>query len=330
MRRENQSSVSEFLLLGLPIRPEQQGVFFALFLAMYLTTVLGNLLIILLIRLDPRLHTPMYFFLSHLALTDVSFSSVTIPKMLLNMQTQDQSIPYAGCVTQTYFFIFFCCIDNLLLAVMAYDRYVAICHPLHYSIIMREELCLYMLAGSWFLSCAYALTDTLLLARLYFCADNIIPHFFCDLAALLKLACSDTSLNELVIFTAGSAVLIIPLTGILVSYGRIGISILRVPSTKGICKALSTCGSHLSVVSLFYGTIMAVYFSSPSGQSYDKDIIASMMYTVVTHMLNPFIYSLRNRDMKLSLWILFKNINNFSQVRVTYVIISLTALVRNA
>ena len=175
MMTENQSHVYKFLLLGLPIQPEHQGLFFAMFLGMYLTTVLGNLLIILLIRLDPHLHTPMYFFLSHLALTDVSFSSVTVPKMLMDMQTQDQSIPYAGCLTQTYFFIFFGCTDNFLLVVMAYDRYVAICHPLHYTIIMREELCLCLLAGSWLLSCAYALTHTLLLAQLSFCADNIIP-----------------------------------------------------------------------------------------------------------------------------------------------------------
>uniref|UniRef100_A0A8D0YDM2 Olfactory receptor n=1 Tax=Sus scrofa TaxID=9823 RepID=A0A8D0YDM2_PIG len=307
MRRENQSSVSEFLLLGLPIQPEQLGLYFALFLGMYLTTVLGNLLIILLIRLDPRLHTPMYFFLSHLALTDISFASVTVPKMLMNMQTQDHSISYAGCVTQTYFFMFFACIDNLLLAVMAYDRYVAICHPLRYTIIMREELCLCLLAGCWLLSCAYALTHTLLLAQLSFCVDNIIPNFFCDLSALLKLSCSDTSLNELVIYTSGAAVFIFPPSGILVSYGRIGISILRVPSTKGICKALSTCGSHLSVVSLFYGTIIAVYFSPSFGQSHYKDIIASVMYTVVTPMLNPFIYSLRNRDMTLALEILIRN-----------------------
>uniref|UniRef100_A0A8D0P377 Olfactory receptor n=1 Tax=Sus scrofa TaxID=9823 RepID=A0A8D0P377_PIG len=307
MRRENQSNVSEFLLLGLPIWPEQQGMFFALFLAMYLTTVLGNLLIILLIRLDPRLHTPMYFFLSHLALTDVSFSSVTVPKMLINMQTQDQSISYAGCVTQMYFFIFFACIDNLILSVMAYDRYVAICHPLHYTIIMRKELCICLLAGSCLLSCANALTHTFLLVQLSFCADNIIPHFFCDLAALLMLSCSYTSLNELIIFTAGASVVFLPLCGILVSYGHIGVSLLRVPSSKGICKGLSTCGSHLSEASLFYGTIMAVFFSSSSGQSHDKDIIASVMYTVVTPMLNPFIYSLRNRDMTLAMGIIYRD-----------------------
>nr|XP_014336057.1 PREDICTED: olfactory receptor 1J4-like [Bos mutus] len=307
MRPENQSHMSEFLLLGLPIQPGQQSMF--LFLSMYLTTVLGNLLILLLIRLDPRLHTPMYYFLSHLAFTDISFSSVTIPKMLINMQTQDQSIPYAECIAQMYFFLLFGCIDNLLLVVMAYDRYMAICHPLHYTTIMREELCMFLLAGSWFLSCVIALSHTILLAQLSFCADNNIPHFFCDLAALLKLSCSDTSVNELVIFTAGTAVVILPLSGILVSYGLIGASILRVPSTKGICKALSTCGSHLSVVSLFYGTIMALYFSTSSGKSKDKDMIASLMYTLVTPMLNPFIYSLRNRDMKLALGFLFKSNN---------------------
>ncbi|XP_049629031.1 olfactory receptor 1J1-like [Suncus etruscus] len=306
MKQENQSVLSEFLLLGFPIPQEQQFLFFALFLAMYLTTVLGNLLIILLIRLDTRLHTPMYFFLSHLALTDISFSSVTVPKMLLNMQMGCLAISYPGCISQVYFYLVFGCVDNLLLSVMAYDRYVAICHPLHYTLIMREELCMLLVAGSWVVSCSSALLHTLLLAQLSFCADNIIPHFFCSLSVLLKLSCSSTSLNELAIFTAGAATVVFPLSGILVSYGCIGASILRVPSTKGISKVLSTCGSHLSVVSLFYGTIMAIYFAPSSSNSNSKDMIASLMYTVVTPMLNPFIYSLRNRDIKLALRILFR------------------------
>uniref|UniRef100_A0A286ZJM3 G-protein coupled receptors family 1 profile domain-containing protein n=1 Tax=Sus scrofa TaxID=9823 RepID=A0A286ZJM3_PIG len=313
MRMENQSSVSKFFLRGLPIPPEQQGVFFALFLGMYLTTVLGNLLIILLIRLDPHLHTPMYFFLSHLALTDISFSSVTVPKMLMNMQTQDQSISYAGCITQTYFFLFFICLDDFLLTSMAYDRYVAICHPLHYTTIMRGGLCTLLVTVSWILSCAVALCHTLLLAQLSFCAHNIIPHYFCDLGALLKLSCSDTSVNELVIFTVGLAVITLPLMCILVSYGCIGATILKVPSTKGICKALSTCGSHLSVVSLYYGTIIGLYFVPSSSTSSDKDIVASVMYTVVTPLLNPFIYSLRNRDMKGALGKLFHKAEVLSQ-----------------
>ena len=301
MTMENQSSVSEFLLLGLPIWPEQQGVFFALFLGVYLITVVGNLLIILFIRLDSRLHTPMYFFLSHLALTDITFSSVTVPKMLMIMQTKHKSIPYAGCLSQVYFFIFLADLDSFLITSMAYDRYVAICHPLHYTTIMSQTVCVSLVLGSWVIACACALWHTLLLAQLSFCADNTIPYFFCDLAALLKLSCSDTSLNQLVIFTAGLTAIMLPFVCILVSYGHIGATILRVPSAKGICKALSTCGSHLSVVTLYYGAIIGVYFLPSSNSTNDSNIIASVMYTVVTPMLNPFIYSLRNRDMKWAL-----------------------------
>ncbi|XP_065783230.1 olfactory receptor 1J1-like [Muntiacus reevesi] len=298
MIERNQSSVSEFLLLGLPIQPEQQGVFFALFLGVYLITVVGNLLIILLIRLDSRLHTPMYFFLSHLALTDITFSSVTVPKMLMIMQTKHKSIPYAGCLSQTYFFILLADLDSFLITSMAYDRYVAICHPLHYTTIMSQSVSVMLVLGSWVIACACALWHTLLLARLSFCADNIIPYFFCDLAALLKLSCSDTSLNQLVISTAGLTAIMLPFVCILVSYGHIGATILRVPSAKGICKALSTCGSHLSVVTLYYGAIIGVYFLPSSNSTNDSNIIASVMYTVVTPMLNPFVYSLRNKDMK--------------------------------
>ncbi|XP_066110745.1 olfactory receptor 1J2 [Saccopteryx bilineata] len=313
MRPKNQSSVSEFLLLGLPMRPGQQRGFFTLFLGMYLTTVLGNLLIILLIRLDSRLHTPMYFFLSHLALTDVSFSSVTVPKMLMDMQTKYKSIPYAGCISQMYFFIFFTDLDSFLITSMAYDRYVAICHPLHYTIIMRKELCALLVAVSWVLSCVSSLTHTLLLTQLSFCAANTIPHFFCDLGALLKLSCSDNFLNELVMFTVGVAVITLPFICILISYGYIGATILSVPSTKGICKALSTCGSHLSVVSLYYGAIFGQYLFPTVSSFINKDMIVALMYTVVTPMLNPFIYSLRNRNMKEALGKLFSKAKFFSQ-----------------
>ncbi|MBZ3881284.1 Olfactory receptor 50 [Sciurus carolinensis] len=298
MRRGNQSSVSEFLLLGLPIQPEEQGKYCALFLAMYLTTVLGNLLIILLIRLDSRLHTPMYFFLSHLALTDICFSSVTAPKMLMNLLMQTQSISYTGCISQVYFFLLFGDLDSFLLTSMAYDRYVAICHPLHYTTMMRQSLCFLLVIVSWVLSFASALLHTLLLAQLSFCGDNTLPHFFCDLSALLKLSSSDTTINQLVILTVGVVVITLPFICILISYIYIGVSVLRRPSIKGICKALSTCGSHLSVVSLYYGAIIALYFFPSSNNSKDKDVIVSVLYTLVTPMLNPFIYSLRNRDMK--------------------------------
>nr|XP_020007566.1 olfactory receptor 50-like [Castor canadensis] len=298
MKRGNQSSVSEFILLGLPILPEEQGMFYALFLTMYLTTVLGNLLIILFIRLDSHLHTPMYFFLSHLAFTDISFSSVTAPKMLMNMLTHSKSISYAGCISQVYFFLLFGDLDSFLLTSMAYDRYVAICHPLHYPRIMTQSLCLLLLIMSWVLSCASALVHTLLLAHLSFYVDNTLPHFFCDLSALLKLSSSDTTMNDLVILTVGVVVITVPFICILVSYSHIGATILRTPSIKGICKALSTCGSHLSVVALYYGAIIGLYFIPSSNNINDKDVIVSVLYTLVTPMLNPFIYSLRNQDMK--------------------------------
>ncbi|XP_037349056.1 olfactory receptor 1J4-like [Talpa occidentalis] len=310
MRWGNQSNVSEFLLLGLPIRPEQRGLFFALFLGMYLTTVLGNLLIILLIRLDSRLHTPMYFFLSHLAFSDVSFSSVTVPKMLTNMHTQQLSISYSGCISQMYFFVAFAGVDTFLLSVMAFDRYVAICQPLYYTTIMRQELCVSLVAGCWFFSLIHSLLHTLLLIQVSFCGDNTIPNYFCDLSALLKMGCSDVSLNEFVIFTEGGLIFTLSLGGILGSYARIGTTVLRVPSTKSLFKALSTCGSHLLVVSLYYGTLAGVYFSS-SSTSRDKDMIASVMYTVVTPMLNPFIYSLRNRDIKQALEAFVNKVNFF-------------------
>ncbi|CAI9174787.1 unnamed protein product [Rangifer tarandus platyrhynchus] len=269
---------------------------------MYLVTMMGNLLIILAITSDPHLHTPMYFFLANLSITDACFTSASIPKMLINMHTQSQTISYSGCFAQLYFLLVFGGLDNLLLAVMAYDRYVAICQPLHYSTAMSPQLCALMLSICWVLTNCPALTHTLLLTpRLSFCADNAIPYFFCDLAALLKLSCSDTSLNQLVIFTAGLTAIMLPFVCILVSYGHIWATILRVPSAKGIGKTLSTCGSHLSVVTLYYGAIIGVYFLPSSNSTNDSNIIASVMYTVVTPMLNPFIYSLRNKDMKRAL-----------------------------
>ncbi|XP_031229218.1 olfactory receptor 50-like [Mastomys coucha] len=298
MRRDNESTVYEFILLGLPIRAEDKGLYSTLFLAIYLTTVLGNLLIILLIRLDSHLHTPMYFFLSHLAFTDISFSTVASPKMIMNMLTHSQSISYAGCITQVYFFSFFADLESFLLTSMAYDRYVAICHPLHYSQIMSENLCVFLIVVSWALSTANSLVHTLLLAQLSHFRDNIIPHYFCDLSTLLKLSSSDTTINELVILVLGNVVITLPFICILVSYGHIGVTILKTPSIKGICKALSTCGSHLCVVSLYYGAIIGLYFVPSSNNTNDKDAIVATIYTAVTPMVNPFIYSLRNRDMK--------------------------------
>ncbi|XP_007935778.1 olfactory receptor 1E5-like [Orycteropus afer afer] len=313
MEKRNQTVISEFLLLGLPIQPEQQNLFYALFLAMYLTTVLGNFIIIVLIQLDSHLHTPMYLFLSNLSFSDLCFSSVTIPKLLQNMQSRVPSIRYAGCLAQMYFFLLFADLESFLLVAMAYDRYVAICFPLHYTIIMSPRLCLSLVALSWVLTTFISLLHTLLMARLSFCADNVIPHFFCDMSALLKLVCSDIQINEMVIFILGGLVIIVPFMLIFSSYVRIVSSILKVPSARGICKAFSTCGSHLSVVSLFYGTIIGLYLCPSANNSSVKETVMAVMYTVVTPMLNPFIYSLRNQDIK-GAWgrLLSKRIIHFS------------------
>ncbi|XP_037363632.1 olfactory receptor 1361-like [Talpa occidentalis] len=299
MRAANQSSVSEFLLLGLSSQPQrQQQLLFILFLTMYLATVLGNLLILLAISVDARLHTPMYFFLSNLSFVDLCFSSTTIPKMLTNHILGSQTISFSGCLAQMYFLFMFVDMDNFLLAVMAYDRFVAICHPLHYSTKMTPRLCALLVAVSWVIANLDVLLHTLLMARLSFCADNAIPHFFCDVTPLLKLSCSDTSLNEMMIFIEAGLITLAPFLCILVSYILITCAVLRVPSTQGRWKAFSTCGSHLAVVLLFYGTIIFLYFNPSSSHSPDTDIAAAVMFTVVTPMLNPFIYSLRNKDIK--------------------------------
>uniref|UniRef100_A0A8C8UBR9 Olfactory receptor n=2 Tax=Peromyscus maniculatus bairdii TaxID=230844 RepID=A0A8C8UBR9_PERMB len=298
---KNQTIVSQFLLLGLHIPSEHQHLFYVLFLAMYLTTILGNLIIIILILLDSHLHTPMYLFLSNLSFSDLCFSSVTMPKLLQNMQSQDSSIPYAGCLTQMYFLMVFGDMESFLLVVMAYDRYVAICFPLHYTSIMNFKLCVCLMVLCWVLTMLYSLLHTLLLARLSFCEDNVIPQFFCDISALLKLACSDIYINELMIFILGGLVIVIPFLLIVASYVQIVSSILKVSSARVIYKVFSTCGSHLSVVSLFYGTIIGLYIFPSANNSTVKETAMAMMYTVVTPMLNPFIYSLRNRDMKEAL-----------------------------
>ncbi|KAK7795116.1 hypothetical protein U0070_024513 [Myodes glareolus] len=307
MNENNQTAISQFLLLGLPIPPVHQHLFYILFLAMYLTTVLGNLLIIILILLDSHLHTPMYLFLSNLSFSDLCFSSVTMPKLLQNMQSQDPSIPYVDCLTQMYFWLAFGDMESFLLVVMAYDRYVAICFPLHYTSIMSPKLCASLLVPLWMLTAFCAMMHTLLMARLSFCKNNVILHFFCDILALLKLACTDTYINELMIFIMGSLIAVIPFLLIVMSYARIIFSILKVPSTQSIHKVFSTCGSHLSVVCLFYGTIIGLYFCPSTNNSIVKKTTMAMMYTVVTPMLNPFIYSLRNRDIKEALIRVFCN-----------------------
>ncbi|XP_038627724.1 olfactory receptor 7G3-like [Tachyglossus aculeatus] len=301
----NQSDLSEFLLLGLSDSVGQQQLLFMLFLCMYLLGVLGNLLIVLAIGSDRHLHTPMYFFLSNLSAVDACFLSTTVPKMLCNIQTHSQSISFSGCLAQMYFFMLFVILDNFLLTGMAYDRFVAICHPLRYSAIMNPRVCAVIVGVPWITVSLISLLHTLLVLHLSFCSNNKIFHFFCEISHILKLSCSDTLPNEILIYFFAVVLAAVPLTGILVSYSRIISTILKMPSVGERWKAFSTCGSHLSVVILFYGTSLGVYFSHGFFHGSRKGWIASVMYTVVTPMLNPFIYSLRNKDMKGALRKLF-------------------------
>ncbi|XP_047706624.1 olfactory receptor-like protein OLF4 [Prionailurus viverrinus] len=297
----NDTGISEFLLMGFSEEPELQPLIFGLFLSMYLITVFGNLLIILAVSSDSHLHTPMYFFLANLSFVDICFTSTTVPKMLWNIQTQSKVITYAGCITQIYFFITFAGMDDFLLSVMAYDRFVAICHPLQYTVIMNPRLCGLLVLVSWIMSILYSLLQTLMAFRLSFCTEVEIPHFFCELNQMIQLACSDTFLNNMVLYFGAMLLAGGPFIGILYSYSKIVSSICGISSAQGKYKAFSTCASHLSVVSLFYCTSLGVYLSSAVTQSSHSSAISSVMYVAVTPMLNPFIYSLRNRDIKEAL-----------------------------
>ncbi|XP_040846109.1 olfactory receptor 7A10-like [Ochotona curzoniae] len=301
MKIRNQTQLSEFLLLGFSEDPALQPLIFELFLSMYLVTVSGNLLIILAILSDPHLHTPMYFFLANLSMVDVFYTSTNIPKMLENIQTHSRAISYAGCITQMFFSIVFAGLDDFLLSVMAYDRYVAICHPLHYTVIMNPRLCVQLVLMCWVISVLDGILHSLLVLRLSFCTHVEIPHFFCELNQVIHRACSDTFLNDLMMYLAAVLLAAGPLAGILYSYSKIASSIRAISSAQGKYKAFSTCASHLSAISLFYVTGLGVYLSASAAPSSASTAAASVMYTVVTPMLNPFIYSLRNTDMKRAL-----------------------------
>nr|XP_025707340.1 olfactory receptor 1A1 [Callorhinus ursinus] len=303
MREDNQSSTLEFILLGVTGQQDQEDFFFILFLFIYPITLIGNLLIILAIRSDIRLQSPMYFFLANLSFVDILFSSVTIPKMLANHLLHSKVISFGGCLTQLYFMIALGNTDSYMLAAMAYDRAVAISRPLHYTTIIRPRTCVLLVIGSWVVGNANALPHTLLTASLSFCENREVANFYCDTIPLLKLSCSDIHFNVKVMYV-GAGVFSVPLLCIIISYIHVFSTVLRVPSTKGVLKAFSTCASHITVVSLYYGTVMGMYFRPLSSYSL-KDAVITVMYMTVTPMLNPFIYSLRNRDMKAALGKLF-------------------------
>ncbi|XP_071068897.1 olfactory receptor 7A17-like [Dasypus novemcinctus] len=315
METDNQTYVLEFILLGLSEETDVLSLLFGLFLSMYLVILIGNLLIILVIILDSQLHKPMYFFLSNLSFTDICFTSTTVPKMLLNIQKGSKIITFENCLSQLYFFILFAQLDNCFLTAMAYDCFVAICHPLHYTVIMNPRRCVHLLLASWLLSVLNSVLHGLMVLQLSFCTELEIPHFFCELNQVVKLACSDTFLNELVLYFDAGLTGALPLIGILLSYSKIVSSILRISTAEGKFTAFSPCGSHLSVVTLFYGTGLGVYLSSAATKNSRAIAIASVMYTVVTPMLNPFIYSLRNKDIKQAL----KKMRNIPSIKGYFV-----------
>uniref|UniRef100_A0A8C6G5J2 Olfactory receptor n=1 Tax=Mus spicilegus TaxID=10103 RepID=A0A8C6G5J2_MUSSI len=298
MEKRNQTAFPGFLLLGLTEDPKLQPVLVSLFFSIYLVTIFGNMLIVLISISDSHLHTPMYLLLSNLSLNDICLSTSTIPKMLVNIQENIQSITYKGCLTQMNFVLIFGGMENCLLAVMAYDRYVAICHPLRYTVIMEPCFCILLILLSLLISIVDSLMHSLMVLRLPFCTHLEIPSFFCELPKMLKLACSDTLIDNILIYISSCIFAGIPLSGIVFSYIHIMSSILRMSSSEGKHKAFTTCGSHLSVVFLFYGTGFGVYITSIIMDSSRNTAVASVMYSVVPQMLNPFIYSLRNRDMK--------------------------------
>ncbi|XP_042783388.1 LOW QUALITY PROTEIN: olfactory receptor-like protein OLF4 [Panthera leo] len=258
METGNDTQISEFNLLGFSKGPELQPLTFGLFLSMYLITVFGNLLILLAVSSDSHLHTPMYFFLANLSFVDICFTCTTVPKMLWNIQIQSKVITYAGCITQMNFFLLFAGLDNFLLSVMAYDRFVAICYPLNYMVIMNPRLCGLLVLVSWITSVLHSLLQTSMVLQLSFCTEVEIPHFFCELNQMIQLACSDTFINNLVMDLAAVLLGGAPLAGVLYSYSKIVSSIRRISSVLGKYKAFSTCASHLSVVSLFYCTSLGV------------------------------------------------------------------------
>ncbi|XP_049644279.1 olfactory receptor 7G2-like [Suncus etruscus] len=297
MEARNVSEISGFLLLEVTQDPELQPLVFLLFLSIYLVTVLGNLLIILAVLTDPHLHHPMYIFLCNLSFVDICISTTTLPKMLLNLRDDSQAISYPGCLTQLFFVLLFTGLESFLLSGMAYDRYVAICHPLCYAAIMNSGFCLLVILSSLLLSLADALLHSLMLLSLTFCATPQIPLFFCEVVQVIKVACSDTLLNNILIYSAMCVFGGLPLGGIIFSYTQIVSSVLRISSAGGKSKAFLTCVSHLSVVTLFYGTGLGVYISSAITSSPRNTAVASTVYMMVPQMLNPFIYSLRNKDM---------------------------------
>ena len=301
MDRRNITHVSDFILMGLTDSEEIQLAFFTLFLLMYLITVLGNAGMMLIICLDLQLHTPMYFFLTHLSFLDLSFSTAVTPKALDNLLTSNRYISYLNCFIQMNCFVFVGVTECVLLSSMAYDRYVAICKPLHYPAIMSTRRCCSLVFGSFLIGFMDTFVNVLCLSKLHFCDSNVIYHFFCDAPPVLALSCTDTHDIEIIISIFAGSTLVVSLITISVSYVSILSTILKITSTAGKQKAFSTCASHLLSVTIFYGTAIFTYVKPNKSYSLGKDQVVSVFYSIVIPMLNPLIYSLRNKEVKNAL-----------------------------
>ncbi|KAM9121266.1 olfactory receptor 5V1-like [Pangshura tecta] len=301
MTMENQTKVTEFILLGLSSDPQVQIFLFLVFLIIYLVTLVGNILIMLVIRVDSHLHTPMYYFLFHLSFVDICYSSITVPTMLMNFLAKNKIISVNGCITQMFFFILLAGTEVFILSAMAYDRYAAICDSLHYMEIMSKEICVQLVSGAWTVGFLYALLNTIFTFKLHFCGPNQIRHFSCELPPLLQLSCTDTFTNQVVLLTSAVILGAISFLLTLISYIHIISTILRMPSVQGKQKAFSTCSSHLIVVGLLYLAAFIQYTKSRSVSSVAVDEMVSIQYSILTPMLNPIIYSLRNEEVKTAL-----------------------------
>ncbi|XP_037671214.1 olfactory receptor 5F1-like [Choloepus didactylus] len=302
MARKNDTSLTEFILMGLAESMEEQFILFLLFFLIYTLTVLGNVGMILLIRIDSRLHIPMYFFLANLSFVDVCYSSTITPKMLVDLLSEQKTISFAGCFLQMYFFIALATTECILFGLMAYDRYVAICNPLRYPLVMSRTVCVKMAAGAFAAGLLNSMVNTSYVSSLPFCGSNVIHHFFCDSPPIFKLSCSDTRMNESIFSTFAGVNMVGALLIILTSYSYILVSIFRMHSGEGRRKSFSTCASHLTAIILFYATSIYTYLRPSSSYSLNQDKVASVFYTVVIPMLNPLIYSLRNKEVKKALW----------------------------
>ncbi|XP_037704622.1 olfactory receptor 12-like [Choloepus didactylus] len=302
-RNANLSVVSwqAFVLVGFEGGPETQALLFVVFLALYMVTILGNLTMIVVITLDAHLHSPMYFFLKNLSFLDLCYSSVIAPNALANFFSSTKLITFTGCASQFFFFSLLVTTEGFLLGVMAYDRFLAICSPLRYPVTMHPTACTRLVLGSYCGGCLNSIVQTSLTFHLPFCSSHHINHFFCDVPPLLQLACTDTSLNELVMFGICGLIIVGVTLVVIISYGYITVTILRIRSSAGRWKIFSTCGSHMTAVSLFVGTVFVMYAQPGAVDSMEQGKVVSVFYTLVIPMLNPLIYSLRNKDVKEAL-----------------------------